>query len=151
MNSFALTPNNISISLCYLSGPMENVSREEADTWRQRAMARLKSFDIHSLLPGTPGVVESKDRCPYEAFTKDMQLMSIAKYLLVNLEDMSIARHGTAMEIMHFGFHLKRPVVGFSNEIDRCKRHPFFASLVRLVPSMEEACDYIGKLEKEEK
>jgi len=127
---------------------MENVTREDALGWREVAALYLKTnFDIHVAIPGTPGMSQEVGRCPYEAFDKDMQLMSLSKYVLVNLEKLDIPRNGTAMEIMHFRYHLGRPVIGFSDDVARCMHHPFFASLVNVFPSLHEACAHIGALQ----
>jgi len=146
-NRFALTPANLSVPIVYLSGPMENVTREDAIGWRYVAAAYLRKSEIYTAIPGTPGMTQEVGRCPYEAFDKDMQLMSLSKYLLVNLETLDIPRNGTAMEIMHFRYHLGRPVIGFSDDVARCMHHPFFASLVNVFPSWEDACKHIIALQ----
>jgi nucleoside 2-deoxyribosyltransferase len=131
----------------YLAGPMENVSNAEAGNWRQEAAKYLRYAGHKILDPNRKehvhGHLLDHQACR-TIFAQDLFDIEHSDLMLVNLRDLAkVARHGTAMEIMHFGHTLKRPIIAFRNHEER--PHPFIESLVTgFFPDVLEACNHIN-------
>jgi nucleoside 2-deoxyribosyltransferase len=123
----------------YLSGPMENVSMTAMSGWRDRAKEMLaEKFNcIDPVDRKREGVVT----LPTDIYKKDLKDMRKSHLILVNLDAINIARHGTAMEMMYFHECLGRPVISFSDELARVQAHPFFLSTTTdWHETLENAC-----------
>ncbi len=125
----------------YLSGPIMDVHEGEARLWREEAIRRLAShFDLLD-----PMRRDFKDRevdSANEIVEFDLQDVRDADILLVNYCKPSI---GTAMEVFYAGHDLGKFIVAFSPfPFHECS--PWMVRYcTKILPSLEEACDYIHR------
>jgi nucleoside 2-deoxyribosyltransferase len=124
----------------YLAGPMEHVSLDEAKGWRNTAKELLS--DCCYLLDPTRRVHNFEQRYMKRIFELDLRDIQESDIVLVNLDNPTIAKHGTAMEVFYASYVLRKPVVAFKK--DASIIHPFFESLVTEWRSdVEKACETI--------
>jgi len=125
----------------YLAGPMEHVSIEDAKRWRTIATDLLLQADQKVLDP-TRRVHEFQPKYMKRIFELDLRDIQESDLILVNLDNPTIAKHGTAMEVFYASYVLRKPVVAF--KADASTIHPFFESLVTEWRStVDKACDTI--------
>ena len=125
----------------YLAGPMEHVSKEDAEGWRSIAERLLHSAEVNTLNP-CRRVHNFETRYMKRIFELDLRDIQESDLILVNLNDPKVAKHGTSMEVFYASYVLRKPVVAFKKEADSI--HPFFESLVTEWRStVEKACDTI--------
>ena len=111
----------------YLAGPMEHVSVEEAVGWRVTAKFKLEMSGCNVLDP-TRRIHNFQQRYMKRIFELDMRDIQESDIVLVNLDNPSLPKHGTAMEVFYASYVLRKPVVAF--KADPTAIHPFFESLV---------------------
>ena len=125
----------------YTAGSMEHVSPEEAQGWRDIATSKLKFAGCKVLNP-TRRVHNFEQRYMRRIFELDLRDIQESDIILVNLDNPTIAKHGTAMEVFYASYVLRKPVVAF--KADSSTIHPFFESLVtEWRSSVEKACETI--------
>lgn len=125
----------------YLAGPMEHVSLDDAKGWRDIATNCLRLAEQKVLDP-TRRVHDFQPKFMKRIFELDLRDIQEADLLLVNLDNPTIAKHGTAMEVFYASYVLRKPVIAFKQ--DASTIHPFFESLVTEWRStVEKACDTI--------
>jgi len=125
----------------YLAGPMEHVSADEAKGWRDIASWQLKQSDVLTLDP-TRRLHNFEKRAMKRIFELDLRDIQECDIILVNLDNPTVAKHGTAMEVFYASYVLRKPVVAF--KADASIIHPFFESLVTEWRStVDKACDTI--------
>jgi nucleoside 2-deoxyribosyltransferase len=125
----------------YLAGPMEHVSIEDAKGWRTIATDLLLQADQKVLDP-TRRVHKFQPKYMKRIFELDLRDIQESDLILVNLDNPTIAKHGTAMEVFYASYVLRKPVVAF--KADASTIHPFFESLVTEWRStVDKACDTI--------
>lgn len=125
----------------YLAGPMEHVSLDDAKGWRNIATNRLRLAEQKVLDP-TRRVHDFQPKFMKRIFELDLRDIQESDLLLVNLDNPTVAKHGTAMEVFYASYVLRKPVIAFKQ--DASTIHPFFESLVTEWRStVEKACDTI--------
>jgi len=125
----------------YLAGSMEHVSLAEAKNWRDIASWQLNQNDVLTLDP-TRRVHNFEQRYMKRIFELDLRDIQESDIILVNLDNPTVAKHGTAMEVFYASYVLRKPVVAF--KADASVIHPFFESLVTEWRStVDKACDTI--------
>jgi nucleoside 2-deoxyribosyltransferase len=125
----------------YLAGPMEHVSLDDAKGWRDIATQLLKQADQKVFDP-TRRVHDFKPKYMKRIFELDLRDIQESDLILVNLDNPTIAKHGTAMEVFYASYVLRKPVIAF--KADASTIHPFFESLVTEWRStVDKACDTI--------
>jgi len=125
----------------YLAGPMEHVSKEDAMGWRDKAEFILWHADVITLNP-CRRIHNFDKRYMKRIFELDLRDIQESDIILVNLDNPTVAKHGTAMEVFYASYVLRKPVVAF--KADASIIHPFFESLVTEWRSdVEKACDTI--------
>ena len=129
------------IRTVYLAGSMEHVSLEEAKGWRDIATEILESMDVVTLDP-TRRIHNFDKRYMKRIFELDLRDIQESDIILANLDNPTVAKHGTAMEVFYAAYVLRKPVVAF--KADASTVHPFFESLVTEWRStVDKACDTI--------
>jgi nucleoside 2-deoxyribosyltransferase len=124
----------------YLAGPMEHVSIEEANSWRTTA-TRMLSSNCKVLNP-CRRLHKFEPRYMKRIFELDLRDIRESDIILANLNNPTIPKHGTAMEVFYAAYVLRIPVVAFKE--DNTTIHPFFESLVTEWRStVDKACDTI--------
>jgi len=124
----------------YLAGPMEHVSKEEAEGWRNKAWSHLEPSC--TILDPTRRLHNFEKRYMKRIFELDLRDIQESDIVLVNLDNPTVAKHGTAMEVFYASYVLRKPVVAF--KADASVIHPFFESLVTEWRSdVDKACDTI--------
>jgi len=116
--------------IIYLAGPMENVSRDSAKDWREEVKEfffRRPAYEIKFLDP-VRRLHTGKQHEMRRIFDLDMMDLRNCDIVLANLNNPALAKHGTACEVFHAGYHLRKPVVAFKDS--RETFHPFFESCV---------------------
>ena len=112
----------------YLAGPMEHVSKENAEGWREEATQRLEQAGCVILNPCRRLHNFRKEEMK-SIFELDMRDINESDIVLAHLDNLKeIPRHGTAMEVFYAAYVRRIPVVAFKatqNDV-----HPFFESLV---------------------
>jgi len=127
--------------IVYLAGPMEHVTEADAKGWRDIASWQLNQNDVLTLDP-TRRVHKFEQRAMKRIFELDLRDIQEADIILVNLDNPTVAKHGTAMEVFYASYVLRKPVVAF--KADASVIHPFFESLVTEWRStVDKACDTI--------
>jgi len=117
---------------------MENVSSEDAKSWRDYAKSKLHDYDILDPTRRSHNFEKEYKRI----FELDMLDVTKADLILVNLADPKLAKHGTAMEVFYANYILRKPVVAFKD--DPKVKHPFFEQLVtEWRANVEDAVDLI--------
>jgi nucleoside 2-deoxyribosyltransferase len=125
----------------YLAGSMEHVTLAEAKSWRDIATWQLNQNDVLTLDP-TRRVHNFEQRAMKRIFELDLRDIQESDIILVNLDNPTVAKHGTAMEVFYASYVLRKPVVAF--KADASVIHPFFESLVTEWRStVDKACDTI--------
>jgi len=125
----------------YLAGPMEHVSLDDAKGWRDIATNHLILADQKVLDP-TRRVHDFQPKFMKRIFELDLRDIQEADLLLVNLDNPTVAKHGTAMEVFYASYVLRKPVIAFKQ--DASTIHPFFESLVTEWRStVDKACETI--------
>jgi nucleoside 2-deoxyribosyltransferase len=125
----------------YLAGPMEHVSKEDAIGWRTSAETILSFADVKTLNP-CRRIHNFEQRYMKRIFELDLRDIQESDIILVNLDNPSIAKHGTSMEVFYASYVLRKPVVAF--KADASTIHPFFESLVTEWRStVDKACKSI--------
>ncbi len=125
----------------YLAGSMEMVSLEEAQGWRTIAERRLNFSGVETLNP-CRRLHNFEKRYMKRIFELDLRDIQESDIVLVNLDNPTVAKHGTAMEVFYASYVLRKPVVAF--KADASIIHPFFESLVTEWRSdVDKACDTI--------
>ena len=125
----------------YLAGPMEHVSKEDATGWRDAAKEILESMDVVTLDP-TRRIHNFDKRYMKRIFELDLRDIQESDIILANLDNPTVAKHGTAIEVFYASYVLRKPVVAF--KADASTVHPFFESLVTEWRStVDKACDTI--------
>jgi len=123
----------------YLAGPMEHVSQEEAQGWRDHAKTILHMNSVITLDP-CRRLHSFNVREMRSIFELDMRDINECDMILANLNDPKIPKNGTAMEVFYASYILRKPVVAFKS--DATTLHPFFESLVTEWRSdVFKACD----------
>jgi nucleoside 2-deoxyribosyltransferase len=121
----------------YLAGPMENVSIEEAQKWREKATRILAGNDFKVLDP-TRRIHSFQQKEFKKIFELDLRDIRESDVLLVDLSDPKVAKNGTAIEVFYANFVLHKQVIGFKS--DPTVKHPFFEQLVtEWFPDVETA------------
>ena len=125
----------------YLAGPMEHVSLDDAKGWRNTA-THLLWLSGQKVLDPTRRVHDFKPKYMKRIFELDLRDIQDSDLILVNLDNPTIAKHGTAMEVFYASYVLRKPVIAF--KADASTIHPFFESLVTEWRStVDKACDTI--------
>ena len=125
----------------YLAGPMEHVSIDDAQKWRTIAEHLLSMADVRTLNP-CRRVHNFETRYMKRIFELDLRDIQESDIILVNLDNPTVAKHGTAMEVFYASYVLRKPVVAF--KADASTIHPFFESLVTEWRStVDKACETI--------
>lgn len=125
----------------YLAGPMENVSIAEADGWRQ-IVKNAFPFEYEVKLLDPTRRIHTDTRDYKRIFELDMLDVRECDFVLVNLCDPKLAKHGTAMEVFYANYILRKPVIAFKDNPD--VKHPFFEQLVTTwVSNVNEAIEVI--------
>jgi nucleoside 2-deoxyribosyltransferase len=125
----------------YLAGPMEHVSEEDAQGWRQTATDILTPYGVNILSP-VRRIHNFRKEEMKSIFELDLRDIKECDLILVNLNNPEIPKHGTAIEVFYCSYVLQKSVVAFKENAD--KIHPFFESLVTEWRStVEKACDTI--------
>lgn len=125
----------------YLAGSMEMVTKEEAKGWRDKAEIILHHADVITLNP-CRRLHNFEKRYMKRIFELDLRDIQESDIVLVNLDNPTVAKHGTAMEVFYASYVLRKPVVAF--KADASVIHPFFESLVTEWRSdVDKACDTI--------
>lgn len=125
----------------YLAGPMEHVSKEDAVGWRTTAELLLWRNEVQTLNP-CRRIHNFEQRYMKRIFELDLRDIQESDIVLVNLDNPTVAKHGTAMEVFYASYVLRKPVVAF--KADASTIHPFFESLVTEWRStVEKACETI--------
>jgi nucleoside 2-deoxyribosyltransferase len=120
---------------------MEHVSAEEAQGWRSYAEKRLSFSEVLTLNP-CRRVHNFDKRYMKRIFELDLRDIQESDIILVNLDNPTVAKHGTAMEVFYASYVLRKPVIAFKE--DASTIHPFFESLVTEWRSdVYKACDTI--------
>jgi nucleoside 2-deoxyribosyltransferase len=120
---------------------MEHVSLEESTGWRSVAEQLLWNNDVITLNP-CRRIHNFDKRYMKRIFELDLRDIQESDIILVNLDNPTVAKHGTAMEVFYASYVLRKPVVAF--KADASVIHPFFESLVTEWRSdVEKACDTI--------
>ena len=114
--------------IIYLAGPMEHVSADDARDWREAVKAYFYHDDRVKFLDPTRRKHSGTQREMRRIFDLDMQDLRNCDMVLANLVDPTLAKHGTACEVFHAGYHLRKPVVAFKT--DPLPYHPFFEACV---------------------
>jgi len=126
----------------YLAGPMEHVSKEDAEGWRQTAARLLWHSSCTKVLDPTRRVHNFEQRYMRRIFELDLRDIQESDIILANLDNPTVAKHGTAMEVFYAAYVLRKPVVAFKE--DKATIHPFFESLVTEWRSdVNKACETI--------
>lgn len=124
----------------YLCGPMEYVSKEEADGWRDIAKKILghecNLLDpcrrIHTFKPAEMKTI----------FEMDLRDIRESDLILADLSNPAVPKNGTAMEVFYAAYVLRIPVIAFKP--NPTSIHPFFESLVtRWRSDVSKACETI--------
>jgi len=125
----------------YLAGSMEHVTPAEAQGWRNTATDILRKWDVKTLDPCRRPHTGRQEEMR-SIFELDLRDIREADMILVNLNNPTLAKHGTAMEVFYASYVLRKPVVAF--KIEKGIFHPFFESIVTEWRStVEKACDTI--------
>jgi len=112
----------------YTAGGMELVSMEDARQWRQAAEDFFINDERVLFLHPTRRTHSFRPEEMRRIFDLDMMDLKHCDMVLANLDNPKLAKHGTAMEVFHASYHLRKPVVAF--KASRENIHPFFESLV---------------------
>ncbi len=125
----------------YLAGPMEHVSLDDAQGWRNIAEQLLNFNGVQTLNP-CRRVHNFDKRYMKRIFELDLRDIQESDIILVKLDKPEVAKHGTAMEVFYASYVLRKPVVAF--KVDASTIHPFFESLVTEWRSdVNKACETI--------
>jgi nucleoside 2-deoxyribosyltransferase len=131
-------PKNYAV---YLAGPMENVSQEQMTSWRNQAKNTLSLRDIEVLDP-VRRIHSGQQRHMRRVFELDLLDIRNSDFIIVNLNDDTVPKNGTSMEVFYASYVLRKPVIAFKKE--KTQYHPFFESLVtEWCADVEEACSLI--------
>jgi len=132
----------------YLAGPMEHVSVAESTGWRNKATDLFSTYNylnmekLINVLDPTRRVHNFEKRYMKRIFELDLRDIQESDIILVNLDNPTVAKHGTAMEVFYASYVLRKPVVAF--KADASVIHPFFESLVTEWRSdVNKACETI--------
>lgn len=112
----------------YTAGSMEHVSTDDAREWRQAAEDFFINDERVLFLHPTRRIHSNKQREMRRIFDLDMMDLKHCDIVLANLDHPKLAKHGTAMEVFHASYHLRKPVIAFKESAEVI--HPFFESLV---------------------
>ncbi len=123
----------------YLSGPIMDEHLGEARAWREAAKALL-SEDYHLLDPMRRKFVDRQVDSANEIVEFDLQDVRAADIVLVNYSKSSI---GTSMEVFYAAHDQGKFVVTFSPfSFENCS--PWMVRFsTKILPTLEEACEYI--------
>lgn len=125
----------------YLCGPMENVPRPQMCDWRDIAKEHLHRAGIVTLDP-VRRRHDGQQRHMRRIFELDLLDIRESDFVLVNLNNDKLPKHGTAMEVFYASYVLRKPVIAFKESLT--VYHPFFESLVTEWRStVEKACETI--------
>lgn len=126
--------------IIYLSGPIMDEHLGTAREWRETAKGLLKD-NFRMLDPMRRQFVDRQVDSANEIVEFDLQDVREADILLVNYSKASI---GTSMEVFHAAQNLGKFVVAFSPfKFEDCS--PWMVRYcTKILPSLEEACDYIN-------
>jgi nucleoside 2-deoxyribosyltransferase len=123
---------------------MENVSLSSAQGWRENARHTLKTYYGISTLDPTRRLHSGDQKHMRRIFECDLKDIRNCDIVLANLNDDTLPKHGTAIELFYANYVLRKPVVAFKQELT--KFHPFFESIVTEWRSdVWKACDTIGR------
>jgi nucleoside 2-deoxyribosyltransferase len=115
----------------YLAGPMENVNIDDARNWRNEIKAILElsatSSEIEFLDP-TYRIFDHKPDNTKEIFELDLIEVERADFLIADLRNNKLAKHGTAIEVFYANRILNKPVIALRNKEDNV--HPFLECCV---------------------
>ena len=84
----------------YLAGSMEHVSLEEAKGWRDIATEILECMDVVTLDP-TRRIHNFNKRYMKRIFELDLRDIQESDIILANLDNPTVAKHGTAIEVFY--------------------------------------------------
>jgi nucleoside 2-deoxyribosyltransferase len=108
---------------------MEHVSATDARDWREAVKQFFApSWGYVTFLDPTRRTHSGERREMKRIFDLDMQDLKNCDMVLANLVNPNLAKHGTACEVFHAGYHLRKPVVAFKT--DEKPYHPFFEACV---------------------
>ena len=93
----------------YLGGPIYNVSRKEATTWRAKAREALEEMGIEVIDPNRRPYIPGNEE---EIITKDLNEISECDILISYVPE-DVAMAGTMMEIFFAAYTEKMPVYSF--------------------------------------
>jgi nucleoside 2-deoxyribosyltransferase len=118
------------MAVVYLAGPMENCSVGESRKWRiivddmldKGAWPPIEILDPTRRFHG--GDVSLFKRI----FEMDLLDIRRSDFIIADLRDYKMPKHGTAMEVFYASYVEKKPVIGIKNADDI--PHPFFEQLV---------------------
>lgn len=119
---------------------MENVTKEEANLWRNKATMLLG--DKCNILNPCRRIHSFKPAEMRTIFELDLRDIRESDLILADLSNPGVPKNGTAMEVFYASYVLRIPVVAFKP--DPSSIHPFFESLVtRWRSDVYKACETI--------
>jgi nucleoside 2-deoxyribosyltransferase len=127
----------------YLAGPMENINIDDARSWRNEIKQKLDAlieYDVVYLDP-TYRIFDHKPNNTKEIFELDLVEVENADFLIADLRDNKLAKHGTAIEVFYANRILNKPVVAFKLETDPI--HPFLENCVTKWVTNMDAIDEV--------
>jgi nucleoside 2-deoxyribosyltransferase len=95
----------------YLGGPIYNVSRKEATTWRAKARESLEAMGVEVIDPNRRPYIPGNEE---EIIKKDLDEISESD-ILISFMPEDVAMAGTMMEVFFAAYTEKMPVYSFPN------------------------------------
>lgn len=129
------------LNYCYLAGPLENVSREEATDWRKSVELQLRSKGgIYSFIPGYDSTLNDE-----RTITRlDFLMIDNSEVVLVNLSYLGDDTVGTGTMIeVGYAFKAGKMIVGYTNKEWKKENRFLKGCLDQLFKSEQEAIDYL--------
>ena len=93
----------------YLGGPIYNVSRKDATTWRAKAREKLEAMGYEVIDPNRRPYIPGNEK---EIIDKDLEEIRESDFLLSYVPE-DVAMAGTPMEIFYASYVEKMPVYTF--------------------------------------
>lgn len=107
---------------------MEFASPEDQRQWRIAAEDFFINDERVLFLHPTRRTHSGQAKEMRRIFDLDMMDLKHCDMVLANLDKPKLAKHGTAMEVFHASYHLRKPVIAFKSSMESI--HPFFEALV---------------------
>ena len=125
----------------YLAGPMEHVSKDQAQGWRDQVKLHFHYDSLVTLLDPCRRLHSFKQEEMRAIFELDIRDINESDIVLANLSQLGeIPHNGTSMEVFYANYIRRIPVIGIKPT--KKNMHPFFESLVtEWVPDVNTALD----------